>query len=506
MKKSTLTTLVAAIAMGNVCTAMAVHKYTGQPDNAPLHTPAFSYVHNAPVDAMHFQGPMWDAPNWDGLLEGSHMSLWLRAAYFNLDYKHAKKSIGATGTSRPDWKQAGVGGMLDWLSGYAGGWFGINAALYGAQKLDATGPGPSNGFISARNSLDANDNPRYKNNYGRLGRLNAKFRFGDETNNVLAHVGYVGADSEYLESTLLAPEPHKITLSTERGATFKSNLENLKLYGAYWDRFNERTSSSLNDRFTNGAGKNIDYVYGGGATYTIPFGGDTDNDHKLALNAEYAEGKNYLREYLGQATYRYPFNENTNMVANGQYYYVKKAGNLWDNSGLNGSNLFDKDAHLANVNLTFNIHRVTFGGAITHSRAKSTNGRGITSNHFYYSPAGNYAPGGYFGTSRQDSDFDFDGETAYQLSAGYDFSDFIEGLSASVTHTHGNNINKKVGLKNEIETDLAILYKVPAIQGLWFDLEEAYYHSTSKNNSYASNQGQRFNDFRIWANYQVATF
>ena len=472
----------------------------------PAYTPAHYYNQKITGygDKIDKQGAMVDTEQ-SAFIQGSYLSLSLGSAYFCRDYKSAVKDLITTEDWQwpPDWEQLGTGAMLDWLSGYADGWLGLNTSLYGGLRLHASGPGPEGGMLRG-------SPPNFETSYGRVGRLNIKFHQGNASSDFILHAGLVGVENEYFRSTLLSPEPRKLTPASMRGLTVKSNIGMLQIYGAWLDRLASRSGNGY-EHFKNSLGNSIDYVGMIGAAYRLPV---TDDGQEIFLNTEYSVGSSYLKTYFYQMTYTLPLDKDMNMLLNGQYYRSEEAGDLWTNGfntgrfvvSRNNDMPFTDDAQLYNVNLTMNINRFVISGAFSKTYAENKFSIGTGGNHFVFSPSANYCPGGYFGTSRLASNFDFDNEEAYQLSVGYDFSDMIQGLSTRLTHTLGKNISDRTGLEKENETDLIIAYDSPDIPGLSANIEDAYYHNNSGLSEYFRErpQEQRWNDFRVWVSYHLA--
>jgi len=428
-----------------------------------------------------------------GFIEDSHLYLNFRNQYERRSYKHAT----ASGLTTPaGWKQWAQGVSVDFVSGYGLGVFGIDASLYGALKLDGNNP------QNAKDELlhTEKNYTRYSKTYSRIGRLNAKFHLGNADNNAVLRYGLIGVDT-----ALVADSDSRLLESSYRGASVDANLaelNNLQLYGFYLDRLALRTGNSY-DRFRSSLGKDINNIQVYGTSYTIDNLGGGVNDY-LYLNGEFGISKDYTKQYFGQASYHLAFNERYSLLANIQYRQAEKAGNLWDpkTSG------FDDKARNINANIMGAINRIKVALSYAHTRAKNNQQQGVNSHQFNPQLTANEYGKATYWTSRQISNFNYDKENAYQAMFGYDFTDCgATGLSASLTHTYGTDINKNVGLKNEQETDLNIVYEFQQSQlkGLSLKLEQAWYVSRGITGSTLAN-GKRLTDLRAYANYNVAVF
>ena len=453
-------------------------------------------------DSDHFSHPMPYDDGWSGFSSGSHLQLNAISGFGARDWTDAKKSdlaietyngagqLGVTGkgVSKPDYHQWALVGMLNWKSGYIGP-FGVNASLYGGYKLDYSGPQTGYWLLQKNNGNMADQ-------FGRIGRLNVRMALGDKQHNLLAQAGYVGVDPDYLNSVLFAkqPFPYGLTYLTMRGLTLQSKLNNLQLYGAYFDRIAQTASDGMGD-LKDDKGKAINYIALLGAKYQIAL----PKNQQLILQGESSSSANYTKEYYGGLTYVIPFSKTKNVAFKANYFNTSKNGNGFDNPTMS------KDGNLLNLNLITHLDKVSLYGAYSKTHAKNTSATGIVSNRFYYSPANNYTPQPGFLTDRLISDFAYDGEDTYLLGVGYNFSEFIPGLSAKVGYTWGNNISPRVGISKESETDLRIDYDIPGIKGLSTTIVNGYYTSTGKVTSHVPTKGfgQTVNDFRWFLNYKV---
>ncbi len=484
---------------------------------AHAHIVASASASTSPDD--YFSQPMVFDDGWSGFISGSHLQLNAISGYGVRDWKGVNKSRGAlveqnlakllglpVGSgifdydkkvlAKPDTRQWALVSMLNWKSGYEGP-FGINASLYGGAKLDYSGPTTGYWLLQKNNNSMAD-------NFARIGRLNARLSFGNKENNLLAHAGYVGVDPDYLNSTLFGvqPFPYQMTYLTMRGLTFTSQWNNLGVYGAYFDRISQAASNSMG-WFRDDKGKPIDYIAMLGVNYKFAL----PNYQQLILEGESTQSHNYTKEYYGGMTYVLPFSETKHIVLLGKYFNTSKDGSGFSNPTM------AKDGHLLNLTAQAAIDKVSLYASYskTYAPNKGDQAYGIISNRFYYAPAANYIPQPGFLTDRVVSDFAYDGESAYLLGAGYDFSDFVNGLKAAVGYTWGRNISSRVGLHREAETDLRLDYAVPGVKGLSTTVVNSYYKSKGKSinstvDTFVGGMGQTINDLRWFVNYKVDLF
>ncbi len=426
-------------------------------------------------------------------LKDSHFSVNLRNQYISRKYSHAEKS----GLEKPaDRSQWGQSISLDYISGYAFGFAGIDTSLYGALKL--AGKHPQNGVDELLHTIKKGT--KFSDSYSRIGRLNTKFFLGDNDNNVVLRYGFIGVNT-----SILADSQSRLLESSFRGGSVDavlSEFNGLKIYGFFLDRIAHRSGNSY-DRFIAKNGKKIDDIQIAGAAYTFKSLEDLENF--VYVNGEAGKSKNYTKHYFGQISYNFKANQDVNFLANLQYRLGQKAGKLWDGK-ING---YDKKASQVNANILGAFSDIKVGFSYSHTNAKNNknNITGLKSHQFNYELIANDYGKTASWTSRQVSNFNYDKEGAYQLMAGYDFTKAgLSGLSSSLSHTYGSGMNKAIGLKNEQETDLGVTYEFQQSQlkGLSLKLEQAWY--VSRNLAGSMVKANRLRDTRVYANYNALIF
>ena len=443
-----------------------------------------------------------------GFIGGSHLSIHLRNAYFKHKHSHMHITGGDT-TRHRSWSQWGQSLSANYTSGYMWDILGFDASVYSAQKLDASATSALGNYdqllhLKDRGAPDA----KYSNNYSRIGLLNAKVNLHDERfGSAMLRAGFIDADS-----VLLSTSDSRLLESSYRGISASMDftaVRGLSLYGYYVDRIAMRTGTSY-DRFTAGtddehtagraAGSTISNIQVYGVNYVLH--NLTDNSDSLAVRSEYGVSKNFIKQYFGQAVYHAPLTENIMLVGDLQYRQSEKAGNDW--SSTRG---FDKKASNFNANVmsVFDDIRVALSYAATSAKRAGDSHCG---GKFNYALANNDYGNATFWTSRQISDFNHDGERAYQAMVGYDFTEYgLTGLDMKLTHTYGKGMR---ALKDEKETDLSVGYTFSqkALEGLSMQLEHAWYSSQSGVNAtgVANGAGKKVTDLRLLANYNIAVF
>ena len=434
-----------------------------------------------------------------GFIEGSHLNVHLRNAYFK--HKHNRMDVGVDeNTTRRSWSQWGQSLSANYTSGYAWNIFGIDASVYGAQKLDASSSSAIDNkdqllHLKNRGAADS----KYSNSYSRIGLLNAKVNLHDEhLGSAMLRAGFIDADA-----MLLSTSDSRLLESSYRGVSASIDLavvSGLSLYGYYVDRIAMRTGKSY-DRFTSGADQNtISNIQVYGMNYVLH--NLTDSADSLALKSEYGVSKNFVKQYFGQVIYHVPLTENFVVISDLQYRQSNKAGNDW--SSARG---FDKKASNFNANMMSIFNDIRVALSYTATSAKRA-GDDTCGGKFNYALAQNDYGNGTFWTSRQISDFNHDKEKAYQAMVGYDFTEYgLTGLDVKLTHTYGKGMR---ALKDEKETDFSVGYSFhqKTLEGLSMQLEHAWYSNHSNRNTAGmeNGAGKKVTDLRFLANYNIAVF
>ncbi len=418
--------------------------------------------------------------SFDQFVDDSTLEIKLRNAYFDNDYKI--NGLGA----KEDWHEWAQGIEANYTSGYAFGMFGFDASLYGALKLDSSNQeqgtnGAGDQLLRVGDSGDAKS-------FSKMGQAYLKAKFGDENLNIHAKAGYMKHDT-----VLLATSSSRLLPSSYKGYAFDANIYGINLYGAWADKISRRASQDYED-FENGSGEKIDNLYSIGAAYEIG---------NLYLNGEYGEGKDYMKQSYLNAGYTFELSEGMSLLIDGQYYKAKENGKLWD--GANYIDSFTDDAKLVNLNTALTIDYLTLSLSYTTVDADNGNNAGA----FQYWMAGNDYGGGNFWTSRQISDFYWDGETTWQVGAQYDFTGFdMPGFYTGATFTRGtlgNTEAAKLGIDKETELDVEIGYafQQESLKGLSIKVQNGYHKAYVYDDT---GNDERTNNLRVYVDYTLSVF
>ncbi|WP_330926865.1 OprD family outer membrane porin [Candidatus Sororendozoicomonas aggregata] len=399
-------------------------------------------------------------------LEDSSFDIKLRNVVFDYD--------GVSDDS--DFRQWAQGIEANFKSGYIGDVIGFDASYYGALKLDHAGDNVYDDLLGGSQG---------DKSYGKIGQAYLKAKLGDDTLNFYGQAGLMG-----LDAGLMASSGSRATPSSFRGFYGEVNIHDVKVFSSYVDQISLRTSTGYDD-FTNEAGKKIDNAYQFGGTY---------NGNNISAEVVYLESQDYQQQNLVSLGYKLPINEGMALSFGGIYHEAKENGKLWDGA-------FDDKAEHYNLNTTFSVHALDVTLSYAKTNADKANGLG----QFQYSFADNEYGSTPSKVSRQLSDFMYNGESAWQLAAGYRFDRLgAAGLKTTLTYTKGTGIeDNSSGIRtkvmdNEHETDLEVSYafQQPELEGLSVKLQHAWHTA-----QYSSNhEDEKQKDLRFYVDYTVSVF
>ncbi len=412
-------------------------------------------------------------------VDDSTLTIKLRNAYFDNEVKNHQD----TDDNWHDWAQ---GIEVNYESGYMFGMIGFDASFYGSMKLDSSND--ENNLQGGSDQLLRRTSDGDSTGMGKLGQAYLKGKLGSEDLNIHAKAGYLKHDT-----VLLASSGSRLTPSSYKGYSFDANVYGVNLYGAYANEISHRTSQSYDD-FENKRGEKIDNLMSIGAAYEIG---------NLYLNAEQGRGKDYMKQTFLNAGYTFELAEGMSLLIDGQYYKAKDDGKLWDATAPDGE-AFEDDAKLINLNTALTIDYLTL--SLSYAKVDAENGN--NSGTYEYWMADNDYGGGAYWTSRQISDFNYDGEKVWQVGAQYDFTGFdMPGFYTGVTYTRGTFSNTdaaKHGFDEETELDVEVGYafQQEALKGLSVVVKNGY-HQTK---GYQNADDDRTNNLRVYVDYTLSVF
>ncbi len=325
------------------------------------------------------------------------------------------------GATKQDWSQWSQGIEANFKSGYLADVIGFDASYYGALKLDHTG-------IEKHGDMGGQLLGKGGEGYHKLGQAYVKAKLGDE------HLGFYG-QAGYMSGSkgLILGSGSRSTPSSYRGLHGEVNVDDFSFYASYVDRIGFRTESSW-DKFTTAAGDIVDNAWQVGGTY---------NANNFTSELVYLESKDYRKEYMLNLGYTFDINEDMKLVVDGNFHRDQENGNLFGKSYIDSdgkaqkTGTFDDKAY----HLNLNTQLVYKGLGVMLSYAQTDAEKTGELGYFNYMFADNEYGASPSQVSRYVSDFMYDGEKVWQLSASYNFADLsVPGLDATLSHTRGSNI------------------------------------------------------------------
>ena len=408
------------------------------------------------------------------IFDDAHANIKLRTVYFN---QHLPKG---TNTDDQAWRGSAFGAQFNFHSGYAFNHVGFDWSAFSSLLL-STGGNQSN----AKNQFSAaKANGKLRSTvFTPDGLADIKFKAGDKNLNVKGKLGYVSLSSEFFGTSGSRSVP-----SSYRGANINGDIHGVKLYANVANAMRTRTNRGMQN-FKSTGKKKISYIAEVGGQYTFNNG--------LGLKAAYGTGHNYVKLYTAAADYMFNLPATAKLKLHGQTYYAKKGGSLWD-SNADG---FKSSSFVNSISANYLLDGLNAGFAYSKTKAKGGQG------HFNYLLANNDY-GNWNAATSVDSDFDSDGENAYQASADYKFDKVgVPGLEAAVIYTLGTGIdtsNHNIGIKGEHEIDYSVSYafQQPALKGLSFKAVDYDLYQKGAN----GHGNSHLNDLRVYADYTIAVF
>ena len=403
-------------------------------------------------------------------IDEASVDLKLKNAYFDNQIRPDKGAV-------EKWHQWGQGVEIQLSSGYLFDVLGVDFFSYHGLKLDAYNSTPG---LSGANDELLGGGTKKSENYNRVGQLLLKAKAGNDDLSAQLKGGWLDIGTEFV-----ATAGSRLTPSSFQGAELDFSIFGANLYGVFADKMALRTGETY-DPFVNGKGEKIEYLYAAGAEVDVV---------GVRLAGEYAESKDYVRHMYGGVSYNLDLDANMGLLLDLRYYQAKKAGVLWTGD-------FIDDASLYNINLVFTYKTLELG--FSHAGVQASGG-----GTYDYVLSSNEYGGGNYWTSRQVSDFNYDGENVYQVSGMFNFSEMgLPGLFAGLAYTYGTDFNKpRSGAKqldSEYEFDLSIGYEFfeGELQGLKLILDNGSHYA-----NYSGKGDTKFtNNMRFYVDYTLKVF
>nr|WP_228550803.1 OprD family outer membrane porin [Endozoicomonas sp. OPT23] len=203
----------------------------------------------------------------------------------------------------------------------------------------------------------------------------------------------------------------RLLSSSTNGIDLAVNVAGLGLYATQIDGFSARNDSKFSSDLTNGTDK-IDNVRIFGATYSVA---------GVGLTAETAASTDYLTKNFFKAGYTFDLDNSMAVAVDGRYGTAKENGKLYGNANYKSK--------YYNLNAKLNVGNVWVSA-----------GYNRTSDGDYDNKLFKESHGAFNSSLSQWEGFMLEDETAYVVSAGYNFADQgMPGLDAKVWYAKGSS-------------------------------------------------------------------
>ncbi|WP_196221176.1 OprD family outer membrane porin [Sansalvadorimonas verongulae] len=407
-------------------------------------------------------------------MDDSSLNIHLRNFYMNKDVQK--------GTAKSDKDKSWVQAVrADFSSGYFANIIGIDLSSY--YTLKAT---ESRGTSTA-NDLLQKDSKNKGHSFGK--------NFGAVKVNLMDK-GVAKYGRMVLDTPLLNESDSRSLPSTTEAFYADYTMEGFTFYGAVAKKGNSRTQSGYEDyQAAHSLTDDGEVTFKKEAVKTF---GISYEGHGLNLGAAYGKQNNAASALYTDASYSFDLNSMSSVMLGAQYGKVHVIGNSEDifinKAGGEKSSLswFGLMAGMNFGKFSTSVSMTDIGdakGGIPDAGVPWQGGEDSTEFNGY--------------NSVQINDFYNENETSYKVKVGYDFSDMLDGLSASALYVTGkiNNSGSDEDV-NTSEYNVRIDYAVPQMDGLKFTLRHAKYdaNATGKTND------ETKKDTRVLITYDFAVF
>lgn len=388
----------------------------------------------------------------------------VQTLYFNEENTSANTTRGA-------WTAAV---WLNGETGYIADVLNVGGSAYRSAKVDMKADNVNSG-----NLLTADGEP-----IGKLGQAWVHIKLPQAYEGVNAGIK---AGRQVIDTGLLSTSTGRSVPSSLQGVNASLDIGGFNGGIGWFNRVSERTQSGFH-HVLNSKNETIDWLIGTQLSYTVELEG------KRSLELQYNNGmaKDFVIGHNGNVIFTTPMHNDSTLTLGGLYYYAKKHGDLWDNSG------FNNDAQSSNLYAVLENGPWTFNAGVSYTKAKLSQDLGLG---YYYDQFGANTHGTFDSTTAAIfSNFSFDDETAWVLGAQYDFSGFgLEGLSLGYNFIHGSGMKVKGSNGSEhsvqeSENDLTLIYNFPQPKLKGLELKATYvYYTNSEAMVGPSGQGEQKN-------------
>lgn len=405
--------------------------------------------------------------------EGHKLEFVARIVGFDVDFQNT-----ATPPVRTAYQQTALGLQLNYESPLFANFIGAGVSAYSVHLLAADGIN------------NASENSTQLLNSGTDGKLEESYQTLGQAYLVLQHenLASLKIGRQLQDSLLLKSATSRAVPDTYSGISGRINPSDaLKIYVAVYDKWRPRSGADF-EKFKTDLSQSatirsragdIDYVSILGTTYASgPF----------SATLEYLNSKDYLTKYGLAGAYAIPLEAKNKLTLSGGYFASQDAGDLFvcgaesevdcasTAAGQKGTPLsndgkgifLDADIKLGNVSIGAAVAK--FDGMwiednfSVDSATPNTNATSAYINDHGTTPFPTSASMG--------PDLSNNKETLWSVRLGYNWSDYIKGLSTAVKYVKGtgakNSYDETLGSGSETYSEFDLKYAFPFAKGMSF--------------------------------------
>lgn len=237
-----------------------------------------------------------------------------------------------------------------------------------------------------------------------------KSTFGDDNLNIYSTYGQKKRNLQSYKDS-----DDRILNASSFGTEINGNIHGLNLYVNRIDAFSARNQSTTS-HLKNSKAKTIDDLIIVGVGYEWQGIGGV---------IEQANANNYLRKAIAKVYYTWPINDCVSIDFDARHGKVEKSGDLYDTAFVQNGKY---DSSYNNINTTLNVGNAYIG--VGHNKTKGGD---------YDDKLFNQDNGRFNSSLDLEMGYNYEDETAYVVKAGYDFADYVPGLSINAWYAKGEN-------------------------------------------------------------------
>ncbi|WP_172806790.1 OprD family outer membrane porin [Endozoicomonas arenosclerae] len=383
-----------------------------------------------------------------------------------VNYSQTKTEDTSKKYSTSQWAQ---GIKADFSSGYFENIVGLDFSAYYSLKLGASHADFGNpGLLKV-------DSDGESHSYGKTAYA-IKFN--------LADMGEAKYGRMFISTPLYGNSSSRVLPGLSEGFYADISVAGLSAHTAWIQEINKRAESGFDDFEADGDKQAVKII-----------GGSYDFGNGLQLSADYGTQTDFAKKYLTEISYSTEL-QGVDLGVAGQYAKFSSQGYLQD--ALKADPAQDTSQYAYGLKVTAGIAQANFGIAYTKVESSDATENFIAGWQAGTTPKDMAADDSYFGyNSIQISDFNTSGQKAWGFTAGYDFAEFVDGLTVEGIYVIGDTKTA-----DETEYNIDVNYAIPQVEGLTARLRYA------KNTVDPSGSGDDTvtTDTRIILKYNIAVF